>query len=229
MLDAIILAGGRQIKSRSQTPKALIQACGKELIAHQIDFLKDKVRKIVVAVGWGELYREVEEFVDETYPELSIVCVRELEPLGTAGAIKHCLDEIETERFLVVNCDDICDVNVGEMEKIPGNVICVHPPKLSFGIIKKNDTNDTEAFGNYSFIEKPMLKNLLTNCGWYILAKETIRHFPVRGSIEYNVFPKINFNIYRHLGRWNTFNTMRDVETFEYETKRLEQDKSKED
>ncbi len=214
-IDCIILAGGKGQRMGSEMPKALIRVKDKELIAHQIDYLKDKVRKIIVATGFkGE---EVESFVYETYPELSAVCVREIEPLGTAGAIKNAASEAETGRVLVVNCDDICDINIDELSKIPGSVICVHNPYLPFGIINKNTKEDEPLMGKYQFLEKPIMKGLWSSCGWYLLRVDIIKHFPSKGSIEYDIFPKLDFEVYRHLGKWYTFNSMKDIEIFERE------------
>ena len=194
-------------------PKALLPLKGKELISHQIDYLRDRVRKIIVCTGFkGE---EVENFLYETYPELSIVCIREDEPLGTAGAIRNAVDDVDTERVLIVNCDDLCDVDIGEVQKIKGNVICVHNPTLPFGIIDKNVKEDERLMGKYQFIEKPVMKGLWSSCGWYLLQKDIIKHFPIKGSIEYNVFPKLDFEVYKHLGNWSTFNSMKDFEIFE--------------
>jgi len=145
---------------------------------------------------------------------LAIVCVSEYENLGTAGAIKNCLHEVETDRVLILNCDDLCDMNIKALSNIDGDVICVHSPKIQFGIIKENKDQEKKKF---SFVEKPVLENLWTSCGWYLLNKETIKSFPLKGSIEYNVFPKLDFNIYKHLGRWDTFNTQKDIELFETE------------
>jgi len=212
-MDCIILAGGKGLRMGVDIPKPLTPVLGKELISYQIDYLKDKVRKIIVALGHHA--DEVEEFILDTYPELAIVCVRERELLGTAGAIRNCLPEVETERFLVVNGDDLCDIDIKFLEdNTKGDVICVHNPTSRFGIIQKNE-DGSNALGRYSFIEKPMLKGLWTSCGWYVLSKETAKFFPIRGSVEYNVFPRIDFDVHKHLGEWYTFNSHKDVDDFE--------------
>jgi NDP-sugar pyrophosphorylase family protein len=215
MIDCIILAGGKNNKIHSDEPKALVRINEKELISHQIDYLQDKVRKIIVSTGYKA--ESVEEFLSETYPELAIVCVRETESLGTAGAIRNCIDEVESDRVLIVNCDDVCDLNVSHMEEVSGNVICVHNPQLPFGVINKSVEEGESVMGKFQFLEKPIMKGLWSSCGWYILTKDIIKHFPIKGSLEYNVFPKLDFNIYKHLGKWYTFNTMGDVELFEKE------------
>ena len=216
MIDCIILAGGRGSRRIGyETPQALIRVKDKELIAHQIDYLKDKVRKIIVTAAYKA--DEVEEFLDETYPELSIVCIKENNPLGTAGALRNALDEVDSERVLVLNCDAICDINVEELQKIPQNVICVHNPKLPFGIIEKGAKEEEHYFGKFQFLERPILKGIWSSCGWYLLKKLSISHFTLKGSLEYNVFPKLQFDIYKHLGRVYTFNTMSDIEAFEKE------------
>ncbi len=216
MIDCIILAGGRGSRMSIDMPKALIPVKGKELISYQIEYLKDKVRKIIVCTGFkGE---EVEQYLFDSYPELSITCIREEEPLGTAGAIKNAVCEVETDRVLVLNCDDVCDLNIEEMyNQNSGNVICVHNPQLPFGIIDKNVKEDEQIMGKYKFLEKPVMKGLWSSCGWYILKTDIIKHFPTKGSIEYNVFPKLDFDVYKHLGQWHTFNSPKDIETFEME------------
>lgn len=216
MIDCIILAGGKGSRRLGfETPQALIRVRDKELIAHQIDYLKDKVRKIIVATSYKA--DDVEEFLLDTYPELSIVCVKEEEPLGTAGALKNAIGEVDTDRVLVLNCDAITDVNVEELEKIPGNIICVHNPKLPFGIIQKSVAEEEHYFEKYQFVERPILKGIWSSCGWYVLKKGSIKHFPIKGSLEYNVFPKLDFGVYRHFGKLYTFNTMADIELFEKE------------
>src|SRR5689334_5634535 len=103
MTDVIILAGGRKVAEDHKTPKALLRLAGKELISHQIDYLKDKVSKIIVSTGTGEYSKKIQEHIMETHPDLAVVCVSEPKLLGTAGAIKNSLEFIETPRVLIVN------------------------------------------------------------------------------------------------------------------------------
>ena len=206
MIDCIILAGGRGSRMSIDMPKALIPVKGKELISYQIDYLKDKVRKIIVCTGFkGD---EVEQFLFDTYPELSITCVREEEPLGTAGGIKKALLMSYSDKVVVLNCDDITDIDINVLKNLNENTICVAHPMLPFGLIK-------EVNGYGKFVEKPVLDDWV-NCGWYFFMRnEILNYLPDKGSIEFDVFPKINFRMFKHLGFWKPLNHKKDISEFE--------------
>ena len=207
-LDAIILAGGRGLRMDSVMPKSLISVAGVPLIFRQIDHLESKVNRIILSLGYhGEL---VKKQVEKNYSSLNldIISVIEKNSLGTAGAVRKALGKVRTEWLLVLNVDDIANINVEKLKKVKKNVICVARPRLPFGLVKEKN-------GKVFFIEKPKL-NLWASCGWYLFEKKKLFSvLPKKGSLEYDVLPKLNLTTFKHHGFWCPMNTPKDVLDFE--------------
>lgn len=208
-MDAIILAGGKGTRMESELPKPLIKAKGKAIISHQIDYFLNskKINNIILSLGYKS--EEVINYIKINYPQEKIKFSIESEPLGTGGAIKKALNESTAEKVVVINCDDITNINLERLEKYEENTICIANPRLPFGLVKEKD-------GYAHFEEKPTLKEHWVSCGWYIFhRKEILKNLPEKGSIEYDVFPKIKIRLHKHTGFWHTLNSKKDLEEFE--------------
>ena len=206
-MDAIILAGGKSSRMEDPLPKILVKVRGKELISYQIEYLSDKAEKIIISLGFQA--EKIEAFVKEKYPDRDIEFAIEKEPLGTGGGIKLAMNKVNSEKVLVLNCDDITDMNIKELEKKEENTVCVAHPRLPFGLVK-------EEMGYAVFEEKPVLKNEWVSMGWYVFIKDEIYPLlPDKGSIEYETFPKTKLRIHYHEGFWNTLNSKKDISDFE--------------
>ena len=114
-MDAIILAGGKSSRMEDPLPKILVKVRGKELISYQIEYLSDKAEKIIISLGFQA--EKIEAFVKEKYPDRDIEFAIEKEPLGTGGGIKLAMNKVSSGKVLVLNCDDITDMDVKELEK----------------------------------------------------------------------------------------------------------------
>ena len=206
-MDAIILAGGKSSRMEDPLPKILVKVRGKELISYQIEYLSDKAEKIIISLGFQA--EKIEAFVKEKYPDRDIEFAIEKEPLGTGGGIKLAMNKVSSGKVLVLNCDDITDMDIKELEKKEENTVCVAHPRLPFGLVK-------EEMGYAVFEEKPVLKNEWVSMGWYVFIKDEIYPLlPDKGSIEYETFPKTKLRIHYHEGFWNTLNSKKDISDFE--------------
>ncbi|MCX6745369.1 MAG: sugar phosphate nucleotidyltransferase, partial [Candidatus Parcubacteria bacterium] len=178
------------------------------ILGHQLDYLltTKKLAKIILSLGYKA--EEIIDYVKINYPDYPIEFAIEKEPLGTAGALKQALGLVEDDNVLVLNCDDITDIDLAKLEALGPNVICVAHPRLPFGLV-------TEENGYAKFIEKPILNDWVS-CGWYLFAKSDLdRLLPVKGSLEYDVFPKMKLKVYKHDGFWQPLNTKKDILEFE--------------
>lgn len=207
-MDVIILAGGEGSRMKDSLPKSLVLAKGKPILAHQIDYLLkfDNINKIIFSLGYkGE---EIKEYINLNYPSLNVGFSIN-EALGTAGAIKKALIEIpHTDQVLVFNGDNITNINLLELEKFKKNTICVAKRRSPFGKVIEKD-------GYAIFEEKPILPDW-TSCGWYIFnEKDILKYLPDKGSLEYDVFPKLRLKIYKHDGFCWSLNTKKDIKEFE--------------
>ena len=94
------------------------------------------------------------------------------------------------------------------MAKTRENTVCAAHPVLPFGCIKERE-------GYAVFEEKPTLDEWVS-CGWYVLKRrELLDMLPEKGSIEYDIFPKLKLRIHKHTGFWATANSPKDITEFE--------------
>ncbi|MFA5187931.1 MAG: sugar phosphate nucleotidyltransferase [Patescibacteria group bacterium] len=209
-MDAIILAGGKGNRMEDVLPKALVKVKDKAILAYQLDYLLNskKIEKIVLSLGYKA--EEIIDYVKKNYPTQPIDFAVENEPLGTAGAFKLALQKTNADYVLGLNGDDITDIDLGKLGENYYNTICVAHLRLLFGLIKERD-------GYAIFEEKPMLSDWVS-CGWYLFKREDLMPvLPDKGSLEYEVFPKLKLKLFKHEGFWRALNTKKDLIEFETE------------
>lgn len=207
-MDVIILAGGKGSRMGGEVPKPLTPVLGKTILDHQLEYLFSFPEVETVILSLGHRAEEIQEHVSLRYPEKPIFFSIENKPLGTGGGLKQAMQRAKTQRVLVVNCDDITNISVGELETLPEHTICVAHPRLPFGRVLEKD-------GYAVFEEKPMLPDWIS-CGWYCFNREEILGaLPDEGSLEYDVFPNIKLRIYRHEDMWRPLNSKKDIQSYE--------------
>jgi D-glycero-alpha-D-manno-heptose 1-phosphate guanylyltransferase len=208
-MDCIILAGGKGSRMEDSHPKAIVEAGGKAIISHQLEYLINKVDKVVLSLGYKA--QEVVDYVEKNFKSSTIDYSIEKELVGTAGGLKLALKKTNSDLILVLNCDDITDIDLNRLQKYNDNAICVAHPRLPFGLVNNY-------CGHAEFLEKPVL-NCWTSCGWYLLKKNVTEQLPDKGSLEYDVFEpgKVKLRVFEHEGFWVALNTKKDVEEFEKE------------
>ncbi len=109
IMKAVIFAAGEGRRLHPLTlnyPKPLVKVLDKPLIQHIWEVLPDEVSEVVLVVGYKqELLRD---FLGEEFLGKKIVYVEQLEPLGTAHALKLCRMHLEgEEKFLLMYADDL--------------------------------------------------------------------------------------------------------------------------
>ncbi|MEX0914813.1 MAG: nucleotidyltransferase family protein [Wenzhouxiangellaceae bacterium] len=121
-MRAMILAAGRGKRMRpltDNTPKPLLKAGGKPLIVHQIErLLEAGMDQIVINVAWhaGLIERALG---DGSALGVDIRYSREPEgALETAGGIRHALELLGDEPFVVVNSDVFCDFPLADLTSL---------------------------------------------------------------------------------------------------------------
>ena len=134
-MDVVILAGGKSTRMEDVLPKPIVSVRGKPVLFYQIEYFKDKVNNIIISVG--HRHQEIIDFVNFHYHNNNIKFCIENEPLGTAGGIKKALLMSDSDKVIVLNCDDITDININDLEKLNENHVCVAHPMLPFGLIKE--------------------------------------------------------------------------------------------
>lgn len=196
-IDAVILCGGKGTRLQlvvSDRPKALAAFGDTTFLDILIASLKSNgFKRFILCVGY--LKDQIKDhFKDKDV--LSIIFSDEDEPLGTGGALKKAEPLIQSETFIVMNGDSICDINFHDFYHFHKNKNAM----LSMALVRTKETKDfgsvimNESNEIISFKEKEATNDpCLINAGIYFMQKEIFSHMPdnSRFSLEFDFFPKI--------------------------------------
>jgi glucose-1-phosphate thymidylyltransferase len=173
-MKAIIPVAGAGTKLRPHTytqPKALIPIAGKTILSFIVDQLREAgIQEFIFIVGY--LGEKIQDYVNQTYPELTTHFVYQNERHGTGHAIELTKSIVGTDEVFVVLGDTICEYDVKEVVDSPFSMLGikkVDDPR-NFGVASINE----EGFID-QVVEKPAIpKSNMALVGLYKI-KET--HF----------------------------------------------------
>jgi len=199
-MQALILAGGEGTRLRPLTltvPKPVVPLANRPFISYMIDwlrrhgfdeivmscgFLADGVREVL---GTGDLNGVTVRYVDE------------LEPLGTAGAVKLA-EPVLGERFAVLNGDVLTDLDISRLRDFHEQrgavaTLGLYPVEdpSSYGVVVTDDDGRVEAF-----VEKPApgtAPSNHVNAGMYLLEHEVLDRIDSGRAVSFEreVFPSL--------------------------------------
>jgi histidinol-phosphate phosphatase family protein len=115
----VVLAGGLATRLRPLTetiPKALVDVEGRPFLAWLLELLHARgVPEVVLSVG--HLAEQIEVYLAQHGSPVPVRLVAEPRPLGTGGALRHCLDQgALPERFFLTWGDAYLPVDWSEVE-----------------------------------------------------------------------------------------------------------------
>ena len=198
LMEAILLSGGFGTRLRPLTytrAKSLLPILNKPMIVHLIETLPKEVNKIILAVNYRK--DQIEDYFKENNLGKEIIVNNEPKPLGTGGATKFAEKHI-TGRFLVLNSDIICSLNLA-------NMIRFHIKNNAMASISLWPVENVSEFGVadvkengriIGFVEKPKPENApseFINAGAYCLEPEVLEYIDTNQlvSMEKEIFPRI--------------------------------------
>ena len=193
---ALVLAGGLGTRLRqavSDRPKVMAEIGGRPFLTYLFRKLeKAGVGRVVLCTGhMGEM---ISDGFGRAYGRLGLDYSRETVPLGTGGAIRHALDQLDSTTVLVMNGDSYCDVDLhalGEFHRSRG-------ARATVVLVKSADSGRygrvrTDSRGRIvGFAEKTATGGSgWINAGIYLLNREWIASIPEgkRVSLEREMFP----------------------------------------
>ena len=107
-MDAVILAAGLGTRLRPHTlttPKPLLAVRGRPLLDWTLGALPPAIDRVVVVVNY--LAEQIEAYLQQQTHIGEWTTVRQAEPRGTGDALRACQAQLRSERFLVMNGDDL--------------------------------------------------------------------------------------------------------------------------
>ncbi len=198
-LEAVILAGGLGTRLRSvvcDRPKPMALVNGQPFVAYLVKTLKDQgVERIVFSTGF--LAHQVSDYFGTGDRwGIEIAYSQETEPLGTGGAVRLALEQIQAEQFLVLNGDSYCPFDLKSL-------LNFHRQRQARATLLLAPVEDCSRYGSVvidregsvlAFQEKQAgLGAGLVNAGVYVLDWQTVKAIPSRCkvSLETEFFPSL--------------------------------------
>lgn len=202
-MQAIILAGGMGTRLRPLTytiPKPMLPIGGKPAIARLADALADAgFDEIFITTNYlaDVIERGLREYSAHSNLPIPVHCLREEQPLGTAGCIKNALHLLRDE-FLVIQGDAVAEVDYAKLlnfhrereADVTITTIRVRDPR-EFGIVETDESGRITRFQ-----EKPRIEDAFSNqanAGFYLLKKELFDNVPQGEPYDFSkqLFPAL--------------------------------------
>ncbi len=196
---ALLLVGGLGTRLRSvvpSAPKPLASVGKKSFLELLIRQLKHQgIRRVILCTGY--LADQVEnEFGDGRALDLEISYSRELEPLGTAGAVKLAQSQLgDASEFLVMNGDSFLEIDLPPFIQFHRDRHAL----VSMAVVRVEDSSrygTVKVDGNQKvigFVEKTGSTGPgCVNAGVYVFSPEVFQYIPEgRSSLEKDIFPHL--------------------------------------
>jgi NDP-sugar pyrophosphorylase family protein len=186
-MDAVILAAGLGTRLRPytlQTPKPLLAVRGRPVLDWTLGALPRAVERVVVVVHY--LAEQVEAYLAAQKHFANWATVKQEQPRGTGDALRSCRPQLHSDRFLVLNGDDLFGAaDLEALARQPAGLL-VHPvdEPRRFGIAFRRPDGTLERL-----VEKPDLDGRqLANTGAYLFPRTVF-------DIELTLSPRGEYEI----------------------------------
>lgn len=185
-MDAIILAAGLGTRLRPHTlstPKPLLPLQGRPILDWALGALPRGVDRVIVVVNY--LAEQIEAYLKGQTHFNQWQAVRQEVPRGTGDALRSCRSYLRSDRFMVLNGDDLYGAaDLATLADCPAGLL-VHtvdePRRFGIAFLKPDGTLER-------LVEKPDLDGRqLANTGAYLFPREvfdTELQLSARGEYE---------------------------------------------
>jgi len=185
-MDAVILAAGLGTRLRPhtlQTPKPLLPVQGRPILDWALGALPPAVDRVLVVVHY--LADQIEAYLRDQKHYKQWATVLQAEPRGTGDALRACRSRIQSERFMVLNGDDLYGArDLAGLAACPAGLLVQpvdEPRRFGIAFLRPDGTLER-------LVEKPELDGRhLANTGAYLFPRsvfETDLQESARGEYE---------------------------------------------
>lgn len=194
-MKAIIPVAGAGTKLRPHTytqPKALIPIAGKTILSFIVDQLKEVgIDEFIFIVGY--LGEKIQDYVEQTYPNLKTHFVNQSDRKGTAHAIELAKAIIGEDEVFIALGDTICEFDIREVMDSPYSMLGikkVDDPRF-FGVAEINVEGIIE-----HTVEKPSIpKSNNALVGLYKIKESAILFACFKQLFEENIQSNGEYNL----------------------------------
>jgi bifunctional UDP-N-acetylglucosamine pyrophosphorylase/glucosamine-1-phosphate N-acetyltransferase len=192
-VEAVVLAAGLGLRLRphtESTPKPLLPVQGRPILDWIVGALPRAVERVVVVVSYRA--EQIERYLREQSHFRDWQTVRQETPRGTGDAFRTCQPLLRSNRYLVLNGDDL--FAAADLDRLVAHSagLLVHPvdnPR-QFGIAFTNPDGSLRVL-----VEKPPLEGRqLANVGVYLFPREVF-------DIELTLSPRGEYEITEYVTR----------------------------
>ena len=193
-MQAVIMAGGKGTGLRAIThdeiPKPMAPVAGKPILQWQIECLRDQgVTDVVLIVG--HLGEKIQAFFgDGRALGVDIRYIKELIPLGTAGALSLLPPMLKDDVFFLVFGDVLFDIDLARMMdfhrgKEAMATLFVHPNSHPFDsdLVICDSTGRVQGFDSKHDVRTGWYHNCV-NAGFYLLDKTVCERVPEERRVD---------------------------------------------
>src|ERR1700722_14277626 len=169
-MDAVIMAAGLGTRLRPHTlttPKPLLPVQGRPILDWALGALPASVDRVLVVVNY--LGEQIEAYLAQQKHFAAWEAVRQEQPRGTGDALRSCRERIRSDRFLVLNGDDLYGAaDLAELARQPAGLLVQpveEPRKFGIAFLRPDGTLE-------KLVEKPPLDGRqLANAGAYVFPR----------------------------------------------------------
>jgi len=170
-MDAVILAAGLGTRLRPhtlQTPKPLLPINGLPILGWSVGALPLSVDRVLVVTHY--LAEQIEAFLRQQTHVKESCTVHQEQPRGTGDALRACRDKLRSDRFLVLNGDDLYGArDLAALARCSAGVLVqsvTEPKHWGIAFLKPDGTLER-------LVEKPDIEGpQLANAGAYVFPRE---------------------------------------------------------
>jgi NDP-sugar pyrophosphorylase family protein len=195
LCDVVILCGGLGTRLRSvvnDRPKPMATIHDRPFLAFVVEhLLRAGFQRLIFCTGyrgeWIKQYFQDAQGYDPVFSE-------EAEPLGTAGAIKHCRSFLGTSSFLVVNGDSFCALDLAGLVEGHHRSDAL----ITMAVVRGDGRTDggsivLDGQGRILRFQEKGVSGPYLNAGVYACSAGLLNHIPDRrpSSLEQDVFPSL--------------------------------------
>lgn len=199
-MKAVILSGGKGTRLGTVSgglPKPLMPILGTPLLCHTAALLQKAgfSEMIVTLCHKGDTLRRCMESCASRRPLLRYVEEDPEAPLGTAGTVKLCRPFLDSEPFLVMSGDCLCDFDAARLMRRHRSGVTLALTRRAipqaYGMVL------TDADGQVTgFVEKPTREQMVTDqisTGIYVLDPDIPDHIPSGQPFDFarDLFPAL--------------------------------------